>query len=120
MIVTAGKNFVRDLITNKAPGSITWMDIGDDATAPAVGQTALIGTVYGEGSLTESEPDSVSVRFQMDVASGEGNGGGTMVYKEVGLLIADNSTMLCRQIYTNTTKDVSIAFKVQVVVDVTS
>lgn len=119
MITTAGKNLVRNMIIGTNPGSITRIEIGTDNTAPVVGDTALIGTTYG-AAATETEPSSVSVMFQISLGTGDGNGAGTRIYQEVGLLTGTSGTLLSRQVFKAKTKNNTIAFKVQPIVEVTS
>ena len=119
MITTVGKNLVRDMIIGSNPGSITRVEIGTDNTAPVVTDTALLGDTYGD-TATETEPSSVSAMFQITLGTGDGNGTGTRTYQEVGLLTGASGTLLSRQIYKAKTKNNTIAFKVQVIVEVTS
>jgi len=118
MMVTNGLNTVRDLLTGGSAASIAWLDIGDDDTTPALSDTALTNE-YGE-TPSETEPAYNKVMFQIDVAAGEGNGGGTVNYVELGLLTVDDGVLFSRQIFASKTKTAAIAFKVQVVVEVIS
>lgn len=119
MITTAGKNLVRDMMIGASSGSITRVEIGTDNTAPTVGDTALLGTTYGD-TAAETEPNGVSAMFRISLGTADGNGAGSVDYTEVGLLTESAGTLLSRQIFSAQTKNDTIAFKVQVIVEVKS
>ena len=117
MIVTAGKNLVRDFLLNTAPTAPTHTEIGDSGAAEAASQTTLLGVdVYREAFASTGEPTATKMLYQIDVAVGEAPDD---TYQEVGVFnAAADGVMLLRQIFSGQAKDNTIAFTVQVIVEV--
>jgi hypothetical protein len=117
MIVTVGKNQVRDFLINAAPTAPTHIEIGDSGAAEAAGQTALQGTdKYREAFAATGEPTATKMLFQIDVAAGEATDD---TYQEVGVFNAGAAgDMFLRQIFDGIVKDATIAFSVQTIIEV--
>ena len=115
-IVDTGKALVRNMLMNENPGSLTFLGIGTSSASVQSGDTSLTNE-YGETG-TETEPNFNQVMYQIDIATNQGNGSGTVIYKEVGLSTTSGGILFSRQVFSPITKDNTIAFNVQTVVTV--
>ena len=120
MIVDAFLNLIRDAIYGDTVTWPTHIGIGTGTTAATAGDTALETEIYPDGANRstidyKTKPSSKKVRFQMNVAAGEGNGN---TLTEVGALnAASGGTMMNHIIYTGITKTSSFELVYQVVTE---
>lgn len=72
MVVTAGLNLLRDLL-DQTQGPITYFAVGTNNTAPAAGQTALLGEVYRQ-VVSQRDKASAQIVHRCFVPTTAGNG----------------------------------------------
>lgn len=109
LVTTSGRNFLRDRVRGTEPVHITHIGYGDDSTAPAAGQTDLLGSV-GRWTLSNSTPGTGTLTYMHYLPSGAG-ALGTLC--EIGLFNAASSgTMYARAVFTGISKTSSSYIKV--------
>lgn len=90
LVVTAGRNLVRDLLKGDSSATLTHFALGTSATAVSASNTALVAEVYRAG-LTSLIASSAQLTCKYYLASGSGNGS---TYREAGLLTASSGGTL--------------------------
>ena len=95
LIVNTGKNFLASAVINSSASPFTYMAIGTNTTAAAVGDTAL-GSELARQAFTSSSVASNVVTLVTTYAAGTGTGALT----EAGIFNASSSgTMLSRIVF---------------------
>lgn len=107
LVVTAGKNLLRDFLANDAPTGLTHIALGTDATTPAANDTAL-GTEVYRAVITSTTKNSEELVVRLYVGTGAANGN---TLTEAGLFNDPSAgTMLARALLsTSIVKTSSIA-----------
>lgn len=98
LIVTVGKAFVASALITVPSISFTHMAIGTSTTAPALGQTALVGTELARVATTNTNPTSVTTQFVGSFGSGIGTG----TIEEAGLFSAASAGSMFSRYLTGT------------------
>ena len=120
MIVDAFLNALRNAMYGDTIVFPSHISVGTGTTAAAADDTALETEVYPDGANRstidyKTKPSSKKVRFQMNVAAGEGNGN---TLTEVGALnAASGGTLMNHFIHTGITKTSSFELVYQVVTE---
>lgn len=112
LIVTAGKNFVADLLIAAVTGSFTHCGVGSSTQAPAAGDTALTSQIGSRKTATDRFRTNNIATFSTFFGSADNNG----TWNEVGVFTAaTGGTMLNRALFTSAiTKDTSKTITVDV------
>lgn len=106
LVVTAGRNLVRDLINETTDTGVTHLAVGTGTTAVAAGDTTL-GSEQVREVLTKRTASSGSVLWSYYLSSTQGNGNDLT---EAGLFNASSGgTLFARVVHTAITKTSSIA-----------
>lgn len=98
LIVTVGKAFVASALITVPSISFTHMAIGTSTTAPALGQTALVGSELARVATTNTNPTSVTTQFVGNFGSGIGTG----TIEEAGLFSAASAGSMFSRYLTGT------------------
>lgn len=98
LVTTLGKAFVASAIIAAPTLTFTYMAVGTSNTAPAVGQTALVGTELARVACTSTNPTSTTVRW----ASSYGAGVGTGTIEEAGMFSAAAAGTMFNRVLTGT------------------
>jgi hypothetical protein len=105
LVVTAGKNLIRDLIGGATSAYPTHFAVGTSSTAPAAGDTALGVEVFRD-QITQRVYSAVQVTVKFYLATGYANGN---TLREAGIFnAAAAGTMLSRAVYSAIAKTSSI------------
>ncbi len=121
MMVNAFLNLIRDAMYGDSITYPGWIGIGTGTTAAAASDTALQTEVYPDGAnrsaiAYKTKPSSKKVRYQMNVAAGEGNGN---TLTEVGALnAASGGTLMNHYIHTGIAKTSSFELIYQIVTEI--
>lgn len=98
LVVTSGLNWIAArMVDTNEPNQMSHMSIGDDNTAAALGQTALLSEL-GRVTLTGTEgtPSNNTVEYEATFSPGTGTG----AIVEAGIFNASSAgTMLCRTVF---------------------
>ena len=107
LVVTAGRNLLRDFLNGDAVTGLTHFAVGTDATAAAATDTTLGAEVFRD-ALTAKVEDTAKLTCRYYLASGDANGD---TLAEAGLLTAAVAgTMYARVVLASTiAKTTSIA-----------
>ena len=99
LVVTAGLEWVAGRMRDDddIPAEMSHMAVGDDNTAAAVGQTALVGTELGRVAL-DSKPSIAGAVVSYVATFPAGTGTGAIVEAAI-LNAAAAGTMLCRTVF---------------------
>jgi len=101
LVVTTGRNLIRDYLAGSAPAVPSHMAVGTGTTAAAAGDTTL-GTEIDRKAITQTTTAAAEVSFLMFLASTEANGNDLT---EAGVFTAaSGGTMLARTTYAAITK----------------
>jgi hypothetical protein len=102
LVVSVGKDFIRDRMIGTSAGVMTYMAIGTDSTTPISGDTTL-KVESARAAITSSTAGSPSnVTYAATFAPGSGTG----TIQEAGLFNASSSgTMLARTTFSSITKN---------------
>ena len=93
LVVTAGRNLLRDFLNNTAPTGLTHIALGTDATASDATQTALVAEVYRD-LITSRATDVGQLTLTLYLGTTQANGN---TLREVGLFNAASlGTMYAR------------------------
>jgi len=85
VFTTVGKQQLGDLIRGDAAGKkISHYALGSDSTTPTAGDTAL-GTELFREAIDTTSRTGTTVKITCILEYAEGNGGGSVVYREAGL-----------------------------------
>jgi len=112
LIVNAGLNLVRDLVSNLAtvPDVPSHLGIGTGSTAAAAADTALESETGSRISATVTEPANYQIKYAGTSAAGSHAVGWT----EVGIFNASSSgTMLCRVVFAVLNKGAADSFTIE-------
>ena len=90
LVVTAGRNLVRDRLKGDSSAILTHFALGTSATAVAASDTTLVAEAYRD-ALTSTTASSAQLTCKYYLASGSGNGS---TYREAGLLTASSGGTL--------------------------
>ncbi len=120
MVLTdVGKNMIRDFLSGDSIDYPTHMALGDDSTTPTTGDTTLGNELLRVAFDSTSKIASKKLQWEMILETGEGNGGGTETYDEVGILNASSGGDLFDHIvYDTLTKNDTIEIRFQIVLEV--
>lgn len=106
LVVTAGRNLIRDLLTENTDAGLTHFAVGTGSTAAAAGDTALGGEVQ-RGSITKQATSAGQFIIYYYLPSTAANGS---TLTEAGIFNASSGgTMFCRTTYAGIAKTSSIA-----------
>lgn len=113
LVVTAGKNWIAQLIGGQAPATMTHMAIGSNSTAAAAGDTSL-GFQLARVALTSTVINNNTVTYSATFNSGIGNSGSTdaLVYEAGIFNAAAGGTMLAHTVFGLITKDVNMVITI--------
>jgi hypothetical protein len=93
LVVTAGKNFVASRMVGTAQNAMSYMAVGTNGTAAAVGDTTLGTELSGRVALTSGTATNNVVTYTATFGAGVSTGS----LQEAGLFnAATNGTMLAR------------------------
>ena len=90
LVVSAGRNLVRDLLKGDSSATVTHFALGTSATAVAASDTTLVAEGYRD-ALTSRTAGAEQLACVYYLASGSGNGS---TWREVGLLTASSGGTL--------------------------
>jgi len=118
LVVDNGLNALRDLMMNPYVGGVgaspDYIALGTDGSEVVASQTALVAEAFRK-QITRRSPLNKALIWQMFMAATEGNGGGTVIYKEIGLFeqaIVGAGRMWARGPLTSATKTSSVSITV--------
>lgn len=95
LVVTTGLTFIASRMKDATATAMSHMAIGSDATAAALGQTALLGEL-GRVALTSTTPSANTIAYNATFPAGTGTG----TVNEAGLFNAGVAgTMLSRSLF---------------------
>jgi hypothetical protein len=99
LVVTAGLGWIAGRLkyTADVPTQMGYMAVGDDNTAAAAGQTALVGSELGRVAM-DSNPTSAGAVVSYIATFPAGTGTGAIVEAAI-LNAAAAGTMLCRTVF---------------------
>ena len=129
MLTTAGKNRIRNYFLGTGATQPTHMGFGTGTTAAVVGDTALQTEVFIDGAAREAYTSSTKPRARVTqhetiYHTVDGNvdavaPAGTVYYTECGLFDASTGgNMFSRQVFSSLTKDNTLEFRWNVVLEV--
>ena len=99
LVVTAGRNLLRDLLNNTSPAGLTHVAIGTGTTAVNAAQTALVTEVFRD-VITQRLTDVGQLTVTLYLSTSSANGS---TLAEVGLFNASSSgTMYARVVLAST------------------
>lgn len=102
LVVDAGLNLLRDLLSGATADVITHIAYGSDSTAPAAGQTALISQTGARFAYDTVTPALGQLVYDHYLDDGDGDMG---TLKEAGLFTAAAAgTMFCRAVFPSIVK----------------
>lgn len=84
LVVTAGRNLIRDLLNNTGPAGLTHIALGTSATAANSAQTELVAEVHRD-AITQRLTDVGQLTLTLYVSTTQANGN---TLREVGLFNA--------------------------------
>jgi len=106
LVVTSGRNLIRDLINEASVTGVTHLAVGTGTTAVSAGDASLV-TEQFRNTLTKRTPSSGSVTWSYYLSSTQANGNDLT---EAGLFNASSGgTMFARVTHAAITKTSSIA-----------
>jgi hypothetical protein len=105
LVVTAGLSFIASRMKDATATAMSHMEVGTDATAAALGDTALIAAVAASRTaLTSTTPTANAIAYVCTFGAGTGTGALT----EAGIFNAGSGgTMLCRTVFSVINKGAS-------------
>ena len=108
LITSAGLNVIRDVMlrTGVPPAAIAGGDDDGTSLTLSTANTAL-GNERFRKKILRRDSSVATAKFQTVFTESEGNGGGSVTYKEMGLFtstVADDPIMIARAFHTNFTK----------------
>lgn len=74
LVVTAGRNLLRDLLNDSSPAGLTHFGIGTGTTAVAASDTALVAEITPRATVTSKTTDSAKLTVKYYLPSGTANG----------------------------------------------
>lgn len=74
LVVTAGKNVLRNALYSGATATLTDISVGTGSTIPGVTDTALVAEVFKKALTSRSTPAETKIVVDMYLASSEANG----------------------------------------------
>jgi len=107
LVVTAGRNLIRDLLSGTSTDELTHFGVGTSSTAVAAGDTDL-GAVIGSGrdTITQfvSAGGSLTVKYYLNSSTGNGS-----TLREAGIFNASAAgTMFARTVHSAIVKTSSV------------